>query len=295
MADSDSLFHTTAVPTDVAYTNLRDAERIRELREFAESLWLRFAPYADSQFRDEFPRAFHQRYWEMYLGVGLLNAGLALEPKSAAGPDLKIVNHSRTIWVEATAPTSGVGADAVPEMSSGGPAKRVPEDQMILRLRSAIETKHLDLLRYIETGVVSRDDIYVIAINGRAIPYFFLETRPPKIVKALFGIGSAAVSIDRTTMDVVESGHLERTEIEKKSGEAISTTVFRSPEYAQISAVLSCNSDAGNHVPTPDRVGEDFTLAFNPYATNALARGVLPTGVEYFEEAGELIERSSGN
>jgi hypothetical protein len=69
----------------------------------------------------------------------------------------------------------------------------------------------------------------------------------------------------------------------------VPTTLFTSEEYAHISALLSCNSDAGNHPDTPDGIGSDFTLIHNPYARNPLPPGLLPSGREYIVENDHVV------
>lgn len=287
----DSLFYTQIDPSSDAYANLRDAGWNRSNREFAESLWARFAPYADSNFRDEIACAFHQRYWEMYLGFGLLEAGLQLESNRTAGPDFKAVGHEGVVWIEATAPEAGTGADAVPEMVYGQ-MQKVPDDRIILRLRGAIEEKYRKYHQYLESGQVSERDPYVIAINGRAVPHMESEGHPPKIVKTLYPIGSAFVSFDQQTGEKVDEGFLRRYTIRKISGAEVDTTVFSSPNHAGISAVLYCNSNAGNHPEDPKSVGGDFTILYNDNAKNPIQRGFLPAGTEFVIEGNGLMRHS---
>ena len=44
-----------------------------KIRLGLEKLWRRFEPYADKQFIKEFGRHVEERFWEMYLGVRLLD------------------------------------------------------------------------------------------------------------------------------------------------------------------------------------------------------------------------------
>ena len=79
-----------------------------------EKLWNRFGPYADKQFIKEFGRHVEERFWEMYLGVRLLEGRKALRKKDKLpkaerdeGPDFCIQKGRRRIWVEAIAPSPG--------------------------------------------------------------------------------------------------------------------------------------------------------------------------------------------
>jgi hypothetical protein len=53
-----------------------------QIREGLETLWKRFEPYADKEFIKEFGRHPEERFWEMYMGVRLLEGRKAF--KSAA-------------------------------------------------------------------------------------------------------------------------------------------------------------------------------------------------------------------
>lgn len=286
-----TLFKPDAEGQSDAYRNLRDADWNAPLRAFAEQLWERFRPNAEPAFRDELARAFHQRYWEMYLGCGLLNVGLVLAPKPPAGPDFKIQTRDRLIWIEATVPKAGTGADAVPDYASGK-AEQVPVEKILLRLRSAIEDKYRNLLRYQEKKIVSADDCVVVAVNGGLIPHSILETDPPRILSALFPLGDRFVTIDRSTLEIVDTGFRYRGRLIKQSGSEVRTTLFASEDYAYLSAVLYSNSDAGNHPAEVANIGSDFTIIHNPFAKNPIPCGVLPSGRDYLVENEYLVCRT---
>ena len=57
--------------------------------DYIERLWSQFRQYADRQFEVEFIADLQGRFWEMYLGCALLDAGHALVPaddRPAEGP-----------------------------------------------------------------------------------------------------------------------------------------------------------------------------------------------------------------
>lgn len=285
-----SLFKADADHQATTYRNLRDAEWNNHLRDFAEALWTRFEPYAEPGFRDALSREFHQRYWEMYLCCGLLNAGFEPEPKPVVGPDFKIRASSQVVWLEAIVPTAGTGDDAVPYPVNGS-VQQVPSEQILLRFRSGIEEKSRKFLRYLHNGIVSESDCAVIAVNGRLIPHSLMETDPPRILSALLPLGERFVVLDRHSVEIVDQGFHYRGCLTKRSGAEVPTTLFTSEEYIHISAVLFCNSDAGNHPDTQDGIGSDFTLIHNPYARNPLPSGLLPSGREYIVENDHVVCR----
>lgn len=288
-----TLFESNAEGQSDAYRNLRDGDWNTSHRAYAEQLWERFKPYAEPAFRDELSRAFHQRFWEMYLGCGLLNAGLVPELKPPRGPDFKIQTCSHVIWIEAVVPMAGTGADAVPAYTDSD-FKKVPVERMLLRLRSAIEDKYNKIVRYLKTGIVSADDSIIIAVNGGLIPHSILESDPPRILSALFPVGKRFGVFDRNTMQILNQGFQRRAHLIKQSGSKVSTTLFTSTDYSYLSAVLYSNSDAANHPSVVTDIGTDFTVIHNPFARNPIPRRLLPSGRDYVLEGKHIVCHTRG-
>jgi hypothetical protein len=270
-------------PLDELYPLIRDDPDCADTKAFVERLWTFFMPYADRNFRSAIARSFHPRFWEMYLAFGLATQGAKIQPTPHAAPDLSILGLGYPVWVEATAPAKGMGVDQVPEELLGiaGIAQNIPSEALILRYRASIEEKFQKLLSYLEAGIVKDGDPYIIAINGRSLPFSRFEPPVPRILQALFPLGDPFVTIDRNTMRQVTSGYSYRAEIKKKSGAPVSTTVFLNPKYDRISAVLFCNSDVWNRPPIDTDIGLDFTLIHNPRAgQNAIPHQWLRCGRE---------------
>ena len=78
MSDHRPLFNGSLEAHDELYRLLRDDPECAHLREFADRLWEKFEPYADTHFRRAIADSFHSRFWEMYLAFGLLNSGCRL-------------------------------------------------------------------------------------------------------------------------------------------------------------------------------------------------------------------------
>lgn len=161
------LIGTEALGLDSDYDDLTKAEHAAK-RAYVESLWERFEPLADPHFHDQATRDFHRRFWEMHLACQLLDHGFHVE-SNAHGPDIRVDrNGTPPIWIEAVAPSRGTGDDAVPEVRWDGKAVRVPDDEVVLRIRSAIEAKYSRRLSYVDEGVIGDDEPYVVAVNGAA-------------------------------------------------------------------------------------------------------------------------------
>src|SRR5688500_12043592 len=171
MAGSErALFQPGSAP-DVAYCDLREAESCLTWKVFCESLWKRYAPYADRHFLEQIRIQFHPRFWEMYLAVTFLDRGYELHRHKAGGPEFGIDIQSKRYWFDAIAPTSGVGPDAVPDEYQRGRASRtVPQERIILRYTSALATKREKWQKDLKSGRVSEKDGFVVAINDFSIP-----------------------------------------------------------------------------------------------------------------------------
>jgi hypothetical protein len=139
-----SLFAAIPANACAAYTGLRDGTHARQQagRVHCDNLWRDFAPLADANFAVEFPIRLHERWFEMYLTVALLRAGLNVTcPKP--GPDILLTLAGGTrIWIEATCATLGQPGlpDSVspPQYAAVGASAVVtsrPTEQMALRIR----------------------------------------------------------------------------------------------------------------------------------------------------------------
>jgi len=124
---------------------------------------------------DDAIKDLHAKSWEMYLGCLFLDSGFNLLKKTKKeGPDLHLLWNNRSIWIEATAPGSGTGDNTVPEYRPNE-ASAQPEDQIILRLTSAIQDKFKQYKSHRSKDIIKPDDFYVIAINGGRIRYSLWE------------------------------------------------------------------------------------------------------------------------
>jgi hypothetical protein len=288
----NKLFLNEIEPLDETYRSIRDDLEEAETKVFVEHLWEFFCRYTGDrklQFKSDIAKSFHAKFWEMYLAYGLHMQGAMLQPTSSTGPDLLLSGLPHPVWVEATAPLKGDGPDQVPEMCLRT-LQEIPSEALILRYRNRIDEKYQRLQKYLAKGVMQESDPYIIAINGHSLPFANLEPEIPRIVQALFGFGNLIMPIDRTTMQWGSSYYEYRPEIKKKSGEPVSTNIFRDPTYDGISAVLSCLSGVWNHPHNDAEVGLDFLLIHNPLAKkNKVPHQWLKCGREYWVEDDQLV------
>ena len=282
-------FFGDGVAVDPVYNAIlrADSEHARQVKYLIEFLWQATAPHVDDDIQRKAAVRFHPHWWEMYVAGCLLQAGVALVPRSRrsrrnAGPDLQV--ETPTVWIEAVAATSGTGADAVVEAASGI-AHDVPDDGVKLRILSAIADKVSKFEQYVDEGIVSPTDPCVIAVNTGAVPWGRKEREVPRIVRCLFPFGHEVIEISRTSGQVVGRRHEHRPDVIKQSGATVPTTGFETPGWSKISAVIHSPVDVFNG---PKRIGSDFVIVHNPHAQNPLPLGFLKLGTEYWVE-GESI------
>lgn len=270
--------HGTA--EDNKYNVIRDEPRFSQDKEFIEEMWSQYQPYADRHFLLESRKNFKQRIWEMYLACSLIAKGFSITSDDK-GPDIRISKEGVVIWIEAVAPKAGTGNDAVTELQPQT-IRDVPDDQIKLRYRSAIEEKYnKKYKKYLLEKIVKPNDCYIIAINGSAIPSARREIEIPRIIRSVLPFGNETLRINVEEYEVVDRYYQYQDQVRKVSGFSVSTDIFLNNQYDGISAVLYSCVDVLNR---PQEFGDDFVLLHNPLAKNKLERGLIKLGREYWVE-----------
>lgn len=251
-------------------------------------MWSRYSPYADRHFKTEIRTNFVQRYWEMAVTLALIDSGFLIA-STDEGPDA-VVTHadgSLAAYVEAISPHGGKGADKVPEPP--GSVFWVPHDDIILRYTSAIHEKVAKYRKWKDKGLVNPKLPYIIALNERSIPMSQSEANPPRLVQALYGVGTAFVTLDASLLTAVNHGYKANRSAQKKNGSDVRLDGFITDSLAEVSAILfAC-------VPTnciPDDIRSMMTVAHNYCAFNPLPKQWLGHASEIWY-TGERVERIS--
>ncbi|HEY2091276.1 MAG TPA: hypothetical protein VGJ81_05275 [Thermoanaerobaculia bacterium] len=258
----------------------------RDAAAYVERLWELSEPYLDEGRPEAAARALQPVVWEMYLAASFVDQGHDVKPREGkrkrnGGPDIQIGDV--TAWIEAVIATAGVGRDAVPPLDTdpNSPMRKVPDRELMLRITNAIDEKWRKYRKYREAGLVREDEPFVIAINGAELPTGFVESSPPRIARAVFGIGSLVVSFDRETLKAVDEHYAPMPDVEKMSGCTVPTKHFRDDQYKGISAVIWGMASPWRR---PDFFGRDLMVVHNPFAANPLPRGWFREGVEFWAE-----------
>lgn len=270
-------------------------------RDYIESLWARYEPYADSGFVTEFARRFHERLWEMYLGCALLDMGLRLLPKAnrpKGGPDLAVIADTCTIWVEATVANPGDGPDKLldpwDERVTEMPLNPSVVKKMVLRYRNSIGEKHKKYHNYIKTKIIMPKDSFVIAVNGGCLPWFWRDNPcVPRVIGAVLPVGSPIVTWNTNTDEAWLSGLACRPTVSKENSAIVRTDLFLDDEYRGISAIVG--SLVNWTSMRSGALGADFVVVHNPKARNPLPQGWLPRGREFrWDLVGHMLVEDRG-
>lgn len=281
----DSLFSCRPLPeTDYAHVWTRVHE-VDGAIERIEHMWEEVSPFADANFIHEFALHPYDRMWELILGATLLRRGHRLSAKGVQGPDFRVERDGGSVWVEATCPGRGLGPDAIPV-----PPKDAmfdyPEEQIILRIRGAIEEKSKQFQSFVGRGLVGDADCFVVAINGMRFPFIADDANSPAILKAVVPVGAPQLLVNRATGEIREGTFRNRSALTKRSGSDVATTCFLDPAYAHISAVLFSEA---NFLMDADSnwANSNVTIVHNPLAAHPLPSGWFGFGSEIIFRVGE--------
>lgn len=290
-------FFSAGEATDRHYIALRD-EPDSELRARIEEMWRQYEPYcpdAHAHFLADARCNFVARTWEMYVACTLLNAGFSLSRPPAKGPDIMTSANGTRLWIEAVAPDSGSGADAVPDRDRRGRRKgnqwfgRGPsEESLILRCTNGLFTKRAKLAEYADARIVAPGDACVIAVTLGDVPDSDLASPElPIIVKSVFGVGRPFIAVSVDGSGVIEKGFKERPEVTKKSGAAVRSTFLLEEDSSGVSGVLFSKTAIWN---APKILGRDLIFVHNPNAAIPLPVGVFPFANEYYVDGEGKLE-----
>jgi hypothetical protein len=269
------LFDLDGPCLDPGYRNLRAGARAeeREIKATLETMWLHYQPYADTDFADAFARDPDARFWEIFVGCALLEAGKILQrrvnrPQGRGHPDLCVVDGERRIWIEATAPSAGDGGDdQVPDivpLGVGG-IQDQPIRPVQLRITSAVLAKTRKFDRYRTDGVIGENDVCLIAVGGGRFGLQAGGPGFPLALSAVYPIGDQFARINRENGEIVGHGYHHAEEIERAGGN-IPRSAFLSPQFAGVSGLIWSRASIGNMV----RAVRPLSLIHNYAARNRM-------------------------
>ena len=235
----------------------------KERRERFDKLWVKYKPYADSNFLSQIKTNFHQRSWEMYVGNVLLEKKLKIQSQNE-GPDFVV---DKIAYIECVAPTKGDPnkPDSVHEMfvviaPEEICVQDVPVDKMILRITGVIKDKALDQYKNWKNKKWFDSKMpFVIAVNTGDLSHVE-DPSMPNVLKALFGFQFMQINVKT---GIINFSH--RDKVEKSNKEPIPVNYFINNDFSFVSGVLFSDKSVLNH---PENIGEDCIFVNNPFADN---------------------------
>ncbi len=280
--------HDAATDQDYRSLNFPHNDATQKCRDFVEFLWKNYAAFADKNFLTDARHHFHQRFWEMYLSVTFMQRGYEVTKTPDESPDICIQLGERKLWIEAVAPGPGTGVDKIPEPEHGK-VNWVPTDQITLRYLQAFDAKFKNYQKYLEKDIVSRDDIFVIAINCNKVPHAYFGSTVPYHVQALLPFGPPNVIIDVKTDSIVETGYSLKDMVLKNSGSKVEKKAFTDPKFAGVSAVMNAIHEVGGYTMNKENLGLDFDILHNPLSINPLAANTIQWARNRYVEDHQLF------
>lgn len=215
------------VKNDKNYDNLNKYV-ISRTKDDIEKMWEIYNKYAPKGFKENMllsKECFYQRWWEMYLGTKLLEYGFNIITNSRdEGPDFKVCIDDEIYWIEAVAPELGEeeSKDKLPEMEMG--VHSLPREKFLLRISNAIDNKINKFEKYLEKGLVKKEDKLIIAISTCNLSqYGSLMDFPCLAIDSLV-YNKGVLSINIITK---EKKIKDQNGIFKQNGQKVETNIFK--------------------------------------------------------------------
>lgn len=277
---TDNLFQSTRPGEDEFYARIRDDERAKPYRQRFEEMWSEYRLHAPQGFRKKLQFEFHQRWWEVYLTLGLCHLGLPVSTFFQDDqPDVLLDFGDAKVWVEAVAPNPGAKSDAVPKPVVNG-VSDLPMQECLLRLTQAVTVKREALNCYVQRGIVSQADAFVVAVSACALNQFgsLLDWPQPVMLRVLAGAGDLAIPLNKSSAPYSKRKNAAR----RDSGAPVNLALFYSNEFSSVGGVLYSNQDSLNAPIVPE---ESFELFLNPKSKVRLPRAITETIATWAEDS----------
>jgi type I restriction enzyme S subunit len=219
------------------------------------------------------------------------------------GPDFLIEKNGKRIWIELITPRpEGLPREWTDYKFNIDQVVETPGDKILLRWTHAIKEKTEKLCGricrasgefipgYLQTGIVSTDDIYVIAVNGRNLrgfgghfPDLNSISQYPYAVKAVFGVGPIQINIDRRTLKATSQTQQIREFVPKIGNKSVPVDIFIPFRSSTKNAFNAVSAIWALDIDERIALGKELPMAIihNPLATKALPEKTLSAHWEY--------------
>ena len=255
-------------------------DNLRKIRENCEIMWEDYWKYADSHFLSEFSKQFAPRWFEMYLSVALMRAGVEVKKTGQGMPDVFAEIDGRRIWIEAVCPGPG-DKGLIASISCTRPMPCRDEgrrDKFILRVRGALKEKADKFTIYHDRGIVKKDDLAIVAIGFQRLDSSRFYYMCDWIHGAVYGKGNPQILINPVKRKVVGLGSEYKTSVMKPGTPIeINANCFKDNSLPGISGLLGSNISLAFPI---EMLGSDFVKYPNPTSDVLMSCIELPLGKE---------------
>jgi hypothetical protein len=306
-----ALFDIESPNASQGYKNLKAAASDStggQIRHALEQMWIKYEPYADTDFREAFAIDQDPGFWEMYLTLVMLErhnekvrkrSELTLAERNT-GPDICIKKGNRRIWIEAMAPDRGdekANPDRVPKLKPGlNEAKDSPRRKIELRITGALRTKAKKFAGYREQGIIGEKDSCIVAVSAGQFSLEAAGEFLPHVVSAVYPIGEEITTLDPKTSQIrrhfAYSNKIERTKGTKPEDPGnVARTAFRNDDHKSISGLIWSLRSIGNFMGQ----SHDLLYLHNQVAERPIPRRWFNWADQYFssDDGTQLIRRQS--
>ena len=234
-----------------------------------ERIWEAYRPFASPDFRLQLltdGSKFYSLTWEMMLAAILLQHGYPLQASvDDSRPDLCVIHKSRKIWIECCLPTVGHpdNPNSVKQNPPDGEFHAIDPDKSVLRCTAALRVKNEQHQRWLEQGICSANEPFIIAINGKDLQLGIHNSSLPDILRALYGTGDMYAVIDPKDPTYRESGYQFKPTILKSGNREIQTTFFSERENANVSGAIYSSYWIGHYSSSPQNCYVENVNAHN--------------------------------
>ncbi len=260
---------------------------IKERKEFFDKLYSIYEPYSDIGFLKDAQIQFHQRSWEMFLGVIMLrNNKVLLKPTKKDNQigvaDIRIQGEKIT-HIECVATNHGDENDKVPELIpdplTNIVVRDVPSEKILIRIANSLDKKFKQYQERLEKGIVKDSEPYIIAISVGKLNY---PEEMPRVIQATLAVGHLQLKMfeNGVRLEKPIQSRQFRPFLLKENGEPVDMQFLMRPEHNGISAIIFTN-DLVLHSIEEER---EVSILHNPLAKNPIPLSDFDFLVQYHKD-----------
>lgn len=286
------------IKEDFKYLNLDEdflcSAAIKKYKDLFEGLYEIYEPYADGVFLKEIQIQFHQRIWEMYLGVVMLrNKKKLLKPTTKDNKvgiaDIRI-DTNKIIHIECVATNHGKEDDKVPKIQYSYVPQDVPEEKILLRIANSLNDKFVQYKSRLEKGIIQDNEPYIIALSTATLDW--IEDRSmPRVLQAALALGYQQLKMldgGGNRLGKPISSRQYRPAVFKKNDAPVDMQFFLDPVHSGISAIIFTNDSVL-------RILEQTTelhILYNHLAKNPIPLSEFEFMVQHYKDENSDVLRT---